>query len=211
MQTANNSLKSNFNNYSGEDKFTQELLNMLPAYFLHGGVLTTRNTPVFFKDNDIVGYGIRNGIVYIPVDRPISLEHEIAHFVEIPIRRVTKDDFGIANLGKIVNNMPKYVGFTGIARENRVRTIENILVGYNGRSKSRVESNKAWEEAVGDFKNSKFKFTNMNQVYDWERQIINSTLRTWNKERIHFEFKLRANYIKEFIETNKSKRETIFA
>lgn len=210
MQAVNSCLKSNFNNYSGEDKFIQELLKMLPSYKLHHGTVGSNHGEVFgLVDN--VGYFIRNGIVYIPENFP-TLAHEIAHFVEIPIRRVIKDDFGIANLGKIADDMPKYIGFTGIARENRVNTIQYILTGISRTNyKTQLEHNGIWKEAVGDFKNSKFKFTNMNQVYDWERQIINSTLRMWNKERIHFEFKLRAEYIKEFIETNKSKRETIFA
>jgi hypothetical protein len=195
------------NNYYGNNKFAGELLSMLPIYFLHSGTSSVKNNTTTHLD--IIsslgefGYGIRNKMVFIPNEMSgLTLAHELAHMIEIKRERVILDDFGLKTKNNNVNE--EDLPICGIARENRVRTIQGIINNPEVRNKTLCESNKNWKAAAEyNVKNNiNFKFSNMNQVYEWERSIIDSTKNKYTKDYIYEQFKIRADYIRECIESN---------
>lgn len=143
---------------------------------------------------------------YIPTKEYIILSytipniaHEISHFVEMNnFDRLIKPDFGFDPIGSNKYKSPKNI-VQAISRENRVVAIESIIknIDYS----IPIKENDYWFET---FKNILpfGKFKTIENVFDWSEFIYISTKNKWSKDRIEHEWKIRLNYVQNWMETN---------
>jgi hypothetical protein len=176
-------------NFAPNNSFVLELLDMLPVVKL---IEYGREA-----NSNIVYYEVEKSQITFTTKYP-RLNHEIAHFVEMNnLDRLIKNDFGFSN------NIPTVspsAFFVSLAREVRAMAIQSILSDdCNKYNNFRPLINDKWDNQAK--KHLPFgRFENENQVKEWQRDIFAKTYCRWSKDIIYEEFKIRSEFIKDWIE-----------
>jgi hypothetical protein len=208
------------NNYNLEsakiNEFSIHLLNMVPKVHLSSFINYTGERhfmPYTGKRSGPGGYVLANNTMYLAAGIP-RLSHEIAHLVEMSKpKRWTQIDFGFPEVKS--DYEPGYVYFV---RETRVRCIEHILLDFDFKSKltpvipkMKIPFGKH-PAPKKDFLESLFpRITNINfpikkfnsyiSFSAFLESIYDTTKKKYDKDRIEHDWKIRIDYIKNFMET----------
>lgn len=157
-----------------------------------------------FEDNNSFGYlPLKAKDLYLCTKLP-SVDHEIAHTVDMPVARCTTPDWGIKNSIDIGGWSNNYF-FAALTREVRVRAIQLHLITqehwkYKNIFTSRILENPAW----GHQANMRLpfgRFKKHNQLVDWIHTIHMQTYKRWSIDRIVHEWAERVKIINDWIET----------
>lgn len=194
------------------NSFEIELLDMIPNIkFIDFGLIKNLDTGELGDDVHIeisilstpnfvyTSYIPKKNLIIIATTLP-SITHEISHMVEMnDFSRLIKDDWGLWNN---INNPSAKALICSIAREVRVRAIEthintartskNLIGNAGGINLSIRDLNKLLP--YGKFKNQK-------EIEVWALDMFEKTQKDWNKDRIHFEWSKRIDYIRNWQET----------
>lgn len=204
-----------------ENLFCENLLNYSDKIYR----LDDRNKDCpYVKDywdlskSEPVPYYVANDKIFISYNLlAIRLEHQIAHMVEMQdLQRCLLPNWGFKRLdggapfecriedSKLIFSKKERVKliaskehlYRALARETRVRSIEKLM----GNVSHPILDNPIWNEMVKY--NFPFgKFESLNDVKYWLDSITESTSKIWNLDRIEFEWKIRIDFISNFLES----------
>lgn len=135
----------------------------------------------------------KNNVVFCAGFTP-RLSHEVAHFLEMEgLQRLTMDDFGINSPTAFPTTN---VGFyKALVRETRVFAIQDLL-----RRNSHPIIRMNWTtKALSHIPYGRFR--HIRDVKSWFSDLYQRTYKSWNKERVQFEWERRINYLRDWMET----------
>lgn len=189
-------------------KLTDHLLSQLDCRFIVNDIknIYNRQLPVY------AAYIPKRSVVKIPVDFP-TLNHQIAHMVEIEdINRCTINDWGFGepksekNFFKYSNKMVLRI----LSREIRVRAIQLHLNDKCDKNLSSIV-NQIKHLLKRRLDNGLGKFKNIQDLYQWEDHLRQTTYDAWNEDRIIHEWNRRISFIKDWMETPSNNEEVVAA
>lgn len=133
-----------------------------------------------------------------------SIEHEIAHMVEVSESRILIPDWGFRFYTDIYPANTKGKTTTAalvaaMSRETRVRAIQRLIDGGNAEQSS-LAQNFMWLDALqarlpfGRFKNRK-------DIIDWIEDMHLKTYVNWNIDRIEVEWNRKVDILLDWMET----------
>lgn len=204
---------SDINNLS--NKFISHLLGMDKRIYAYD-MLKTPLRP----NEELPAYVVTKDRIAIPGFSIPEFEHEIAHFVEMNnFQRLLLPDFGMESF--VGNKEPRGAKlFAAVSREIRVRTIAVIIKDrFSNPPYSFTESiinHPAW----GDWMKQSLPFGKFdifpntgclklldtpdkesNKLVQWIETLYQTTLKKWNLQRIEHEWKVRLEFIQNWMET----------
>lgn len=169
--------------------FVHRLLSLIPRLKTVDMIDDAKPELVTKKNRGLLGWCVRKDYVQMPVCLPTA-PHELSHLVEMKsLPRILQDDFGLTMSNEGLAPASYYAA---MAREARVRGIGSHLTGQE------TFGNRIW---ALDAPLNYGRFRNVQDVESWAHDIFSRARKDWDMSRIHDEVKLRADYIREYMET----------
>lgn len=175
------------------NSFVSELIsysNRIMTYDLAGEIRTSSTNDDIYD----VAYFVDSQHIYLTYDLP-RISHQIAHMLELNNpRRWVMDDWGFKtfDLGDLKISNAYFM--RAVVREIKVRAIERHIQDCPV-----LINNKAWVKEIQErLPFVKFKF--YTEFLLWHDYLTQQTFNQWNKDRIRKEWKIRIDYIHQWMD-----------
>lgn len=150
------------------------------------------------------GFFITKNNIFIPFNLP-DIGHEIAHLIEMNnCKRWVMDDWGIKQFC-MNKTITAAAFFAALSRETRVRAIQMHMqpefIGNNTSARYNILANSYWENLAKSFL-PYGRFQSMQDVESWIMDLRERTYKKWCADRIISEFKIRLDYIRNYMESS---------